>query len=281
MPAVPSSIIEPLWAQFSDLIPTVEDAHPLGCHRPRIDDRIVFDKLVQALVFGVSYARIADRSCSATTLRARRDEWIDAGAFEALEQLCLQAYDRIVGLELENLTVDGCLVKAPCGGEAAGRSPVDRGKQGTKRSLLTDGAGIPLGCVIAGANRHDSPLLRPTLEKLGRFEHRFGIGLPETITVHLDAGYDSAKTRSLLEEFGCRAKISQKGFPLQAGARWVVERTNSWHNRGFRKLAICTERRTHVIEAFTALANAIITVRRLLRTAWTTHRWDDRPNKRP
>lgn len=33
--------------------------------------------------------------------------------------------------------------------------------------------------------------------------------------------------------------VSQQGFPLQAGKRWVVERTNSWHNRGFRKLAIC------------------------------------------
>ena len=94
----------------------------------------MFDKLVQVLVFGVAYTKIADGSCSATTIRHRRDEWIAAGVFEALEQLCLEAYDRIVGLDLGNLTVDGCIVKAPCGGEAAGKSPVDRGKQGTKRS---------------------------------------------------------------------------------------------------------------------------------------------------
>jgi transposase len=140
--------------------------HPLGCHRPRISDRIVFDKLVQTLVFGIAYAKAADSSCSATTIRDRRDEWIDAGVFEDLEQLCLEVYDQIVGLDLENVTVDGCIVKAPCGGEAAGKSPVDRGKQGAKRSLLTDGVGIPLGCVAAPANRPDSPLLRPTLEKL-------------------------------------------------------------------------------------------------------------------
>lgn len=186
-----------------------------------------------------------------------------------------------MGLELENVTVDGCLVKAPCGGEAAGPSPVDRGKQGTKRSLLTDAVGIPLGCVVAPANRHDSPLLRSSLEQLGRFEHRFGVGLPAQITVHLDAGYDSIKTRALLDELGCDAVISTKGFPLQAGARWVVERTNSWHNRGFKKLAICTERRARVIEAFIALANAIIIIRRLIRTAWTSHRWDTRPKRRP
>lgn len=281
MPAVPSSIIEPIWTQFEALIPALDDVHPLGCHRPRIGDRIVFDKLVQVLVLGASYTKIADTTCSATTLRARRDEWLEAGAFAQLEQLCLEAYDQIVGLDLDNVSVDGCVVKSPCGGEAAGPSPVDRGKQGTKRSVLTDGTGIPLGCVTAGANRHDSPLLRGTLEKLARFEHRFGIGLPEAITVHLDAGYDSTKTRDLLAELGCDAVISKKGTPLQTGARWVVERTNSWHNRGFRKLAICTERRTRVIEAFIALANAIITVRRLIRTAWTTHRWDTRPTRRP
>ncbi|WP_310963908.1 IS5 family transposase [Nocardioides terrisoli] len=281
MPAVPSFIIEPLWDQFTVLLPDHEDAHPLGCHRPRIGDRVVFDKLVEVLVFGAAYVKIADATCSATTIRDRRDEWISAGLFEALEQLCLQAYDCICGLDLEDLTVDGCIVKAPCGGEAAGKSPVDRGKQGTKRSLLTDGAGVPLGCVSAPANRHDSVFLRPTLEKLGRLERWFGIGLPEKITVHLDAGYDSAKTRELLAELGCDGVISQKGCPLQAGARWVVERTNSWHNRGFKKLLVCTERRGRVIDAYVALANAVIIVRRLIRTAWTTHRWDTRPARRP
>lgn len=281
MPAVPSWLIDPIWDQFAALIPPIIDTHPLGCHNPRIPDRVVFEKLVQVLVFGVSYAKIADHTCSATTIRTRRDEWITAGVFEHLEQVCLQAYDRIVGLDLDNVTVDGCLVKAPCGGEVAGKSPVDRGKLGTKRSVMTDGSGIPIGCVIAPANRHDSPLLRPTLEKLARFNEGLGVGLPEQITVHLDAGYDSSKTRDLLAELGCRGVISLKGFPLQAGARWVVERTNSWHTRGFKKLQVCTEVRARVIDAFIALANAIIVTRRLIRLAWTTHRWDTRPHRRP
>jgi len=224
VPALPSSVIDPIWDQFAARLPDREVVHPLGCHRPRIPDRIVFDKLVQVLVLGVSYAKIADSTCSATTIRDRRDEWVGAGVFEALEQLCLLAYDRVVGLNLEHVAVDGCITKAPCGGEAAGRSPVDRGKQGTKRSSMTEAAGIPVGCVVAPANRPDSPLLRPTLEKLGRFDEGLGIGLPEDITVHLDAGFDGAKTRDLLDEVGCHGVISQKGFPLQAGARWVVER---------------------------------------------------------
>lgn len=277
MPAVPSSIIEPLWHQFEALIPPVIDEHPLGCHRPRVADRVVFDKLVQVLVLGASYVKIADATCSATTIRRRRDEWIQHGIFTALEQICLDAYNKMIGLDLDNLIVDGCIVKAPCGGEAAGRSPVDRGKQGTKRSVLVDARGIPIGCVIAGANCHDSPLLAPTLDKLSRF----GFDLPEQITVHLDAGYDSKKTRDLLDTLGCDYVISKKGTPLQAGARWVVERTNTWHTRGFRKLQICTEVRTRVIDAFIALAAAIITTRRLIAEAWRRYRWETRLTRRP
>lgn len=277
MPALPSFLIKPLWSQFKALIPKVKDEHPWGCHRPRISDRIIFEKLIQVLVLGASYEKISDSTCSATTIRRRRDEWIAAGVFLDLEQICLENYDRIVGLELEDLTVDGCIVKAPCGGEVAGKSPVDRGKQGTKRSLMTDGKGIPLGCIIAPANRHDSPLLRPTLERLSRF----AFFLPERITVHLDAGYDSQKTRDLLEELGCDYVISTKGEPLQAGARWVVERTNSWHNRGFKKLAICTERQARVIDALISFANSIIIIRRLIKEAWVTHRWDTRPKRKP
>ena len=60
---------------------------------------MVFEKLVQDLVFGCAYERISDKSCSATTLRRRRDEWIEAGVMEELEAMALESYDRIIGLE--------------------------------------------------------------------------------------------------------------------------------------------------------------------------------------
>src|SRR4051812_4601445 len=177
--------------------PTFDPTHPLGVHRRRLDDRIVVDKLIQVLRFGCPYQAIADPTCSATTIRNRRDEWIKAGVFAQLKNIALECYDRIVGLVLEEISIDGCITKAPGGGEVAGRSPVDRGKQGMKRSLMVDGYGIPLGRVLAGANRHDSPLLAPTLDRLDDLGP-----LPDDITVHLDAGYDSDKTRALLSERG-------------------------------------------------------------------------------
>jgi len=279
-PAIPSWLLSPLWDQFSALLPVrpvYDPAHPLGCHRPRISDRVVFEKLIQVLRFGCSYESIADCACSATTIRQRRDEWIRAGTFAELNAIARDAYDRIVGLVLEELAVDGCIAKAPGGGQVAGRSPVDRGKLGYKRSLLVEGRGIPLGRVLAPANRNDSPLLASTLDKLDELGP-----LPQDITVHLDAGYDSGKTRDELETRSMKGEIAHKGdkAPIQAGRRWHVERTNAWHN-GFNRLQRCYERNEEVINAFFDLADAIITVRRLIREAWTTHRWDARPAKRP
>lgn len=136
--AIPSCILDPIRDQFLTLLPVREDRHPLGCHNPRISDAVVFDRLVQVLVFGCGYERVADEHCSATTLRRRRDEWIALGVMDELRLLALSAYDRMIGLELDRLAADGCIAKAPSGGECAGKSPVDRAKQGLKRSQLTE-----------------------------------------------------------------------------------------------------------------------------------------------
>ncbi|WP_331718633.1 IS5 family transposase (plasmid) [Streptomyces sp. NBC_00289] len=280
MPVLPSWLTDPLWEQFAALLPerpTVDPSHPLGCHRRRISDRIVFDKLLQLLRFGCSYQAISDTTCSATTIRNRRDEWIRLGVFGRLKQITLESYDRIVGLVLDQIAVDGSITKAPGGGEVAGRSPVDRGKQGLKRSGMTDGYGIPLGRVLAGANRHDSPLLSPTLDLLDDLGP-----LPNDIMVHLDAGYDSDKTRAELAARDLRGRIAHKGekAPIQASRRWHVERTHAWQN-AFYRLSRCYERRATVVNAFFDLADTIITIRSLIRRAWATHRWDERPHRRP
>lgn len=277
MPALPSCLIEPVWDQFVTLLPVREDRHPLGCHRPRIPDRVVFDKLIEVLVFGAAYARIADTTCSATTVRRRRDEWIAAGIMDTLHELALNAYDRMIGLALTDVAIDGCMTAAPCGGEVAGRSPVNRGKQGLKRSLVVDAAGIPLGVIAAPASRPDSPLLEATLDTLRRFGP-----LPAPVTVHLDRGYDSALTRQRLATRGLQGEIARRGSPapLTAGQRWVVERTHAWFN-AFRKLVWCTERRTAVVGFWLAFASVIIIVRRLLRDGWTCYRWEGRPCRRP
>jgi transposase len=277
VPALPSSVLEPLWVQVAALLPARRDSHPLGCHRPRIPDRIVFDKLIQILVFGCGYRRIADHTCSATTLRRRRDEWITAGVAEELRLLVLAAYDQLFGLELTHLAVDGCITKAPCGGQTAGPSPVDRRKQGLKRSVATEAAGIPLAALPAPANYRDDGLLAATLDALG------AVGpLPAQPVVHLDAGYDYQPCRQVLTTRGMVGQIATRGrpAPIQVGRRWVIERTHAWGNQ-YGKLRWCTERRRLVVEFWLALASAAIVCGRLVRRAWTHYRWNGRPHRRP
>jgi hypothetical protein len=103
VPALPSWRITPLRDQFCALLPErgpYHPDHPLGCHRRRVADWVIFDKLVQVLVLGCGYRKIADATCSATTIRDRRDQWITLGVFARLELLVLATYDRMVGLEL-------------------------------------------------------------------------------------------------------------------------------------------------------------------------------------
>jgi hypothetical protein len=182
--------------------------------------------------------------------------------------------------------VDGCITKAPCGGEVAGRSPVDRGKQGTKRSVASDGGGLPLHLVAARANDHDSPLLEPTLagicDMIGPLPQYHDLyGGQEFPNMHLDRGYDSGKTRDLLEIFGFDADIAVKGqpAPVQAAKRWPVERLHSWMN-GFGKLRRCTDKRKVIVEFYLNLAAALTVIRRLINRARTLYRWPTRPTTR-
>ncbi|WP_374106735.1 IS5/IS1182 family transposase [Kitasatospora aureofaciens] len=226
MPAVPSCILDPIRDQFLVLLPVREVRHPLGCHNPRISDAVVFDRLVQVLVFGCGYERVADHLCSATTMRRRRDEWIATGVMESLRLLVLAHYDRMIGLELDQLSADGCIAKAPSGGECAGKSPVDRAKLGMKRSQLTDGYGIPLVTDPAPANTRDHTLLPATLDRFAALEATLG-PLPEHPRLALDAGYDYSMVRQDLDTRRIIGKIAERGAktPIQAGGRWVVERT--------------------------------------------------------
>ncbi len=104
---MPPYLIEPVWRQFRALLPERDVDHPLGCHRPRISDGAILEKLVQVLVFGCAYRRIANGLCSASTLlRRRRDEWIESGVMERLRGSALTAYDRAIGLGLSDVAID-------------------------------------------------------------------------------------------------------------------------------------------------------------------------------
>jgi Transposase DDE domain len=216
VPLLPASLIELLWVQFSALLdeggrPEFSPDHPWGCHRRRIPDRVVFGHVLGALVDGSGYERIAAAGCSDRMIRRRVADWAKRGVGAEVIKAALAAYDRMIGLDLDDISVDGPITKSFCGGALSGRlsMPSEHGKQGTKRSVATDGSGIPLALVAAGANRHDSPLFEPTMRQIPDM-----IGpLPEQPCVRPDRGYDSTGTRDLLDELGYVYEIARKGIP--------------------------------------------------------------------
>jgi hypothetical protein len=281
VPAIPSSLLEPVWVEFAASLPERPEfhpGHPLGRHRRRIPDRIVFEHVVAALVHGSGYERIASGACSDSTIRRRLKHWAALNITKRVHAAALAAYDQVIGLQLADIPADGRITKAPSGGDKAGPSPVDRRKGGLKRSIATEGADVPLGIVSAGANRHDSPLLGPTLQAA---TDQVGAHWPSQVTTHLDAGYDSAVTRELLDELGLHGEIARKGVaaPVQAGKRWVCERAHAWMN-GYGKLRRCTDRDGKIVDFYLYLAATFVTIRALIREARIHYRWNTRPTTR-
>ena len=267
MLALDPVVVDAVWQSFAAYLPERDEiTHPLGCHRPRISDRDCFEAILFRLVTGCSWD-VAGRlgKGSETTLRRRRDEWVAAGVCQHLVEEAIGAFDKVVGLDLSDVSVDGSLHKAPCGGEGTGRNPTDRGKTGWKWSVATDTNGVPIGWVSDGANRHDSILLAPTLDDIAQR----GL-LCDIETLWLDRGYDSGVTRLRLAERQIddaviakkRRRGSAEGPKHQPmGGRWPVERTNSWLSN-FGQLRRNTDRfMAHRLAQFALAVALIITVK--------------------
>jgi putative transposase len=151
-------------------------------------------------------------------------------------------------------------------GEKTGPNPTDRGKSGVKRSLLTEGHGLPIGLTIEGANRHDMKLVRPTIESIIVDRPEPSEEQPQGMC--LDNGYDYDEVRDILHEFGFTAHIRPRGEEAKAiqreagfkARRWVVERAHSSMNR-FRRLLIRWDKKPENYLAFLHFACGLIAFR--------------------
>lgn len=272
MRALEPQVFDAIWEQVEPLLPVREDDHPLGCHRPRVPDRTCLWAMLVRLVTGCSWVvaeRLVGGAVSDTTLRARRDEWVEAGVFDALAEMMLAVYDAIVGLEPADALVDASTHKAPAGGEGVGKSPVDRGKLGWKWSIATDAQGIPLGWVAGAANRTDMVLFPGTLEAVD------DQGLLEDIdTLHLDRGYNNGVVRRQAADLGItrivappiRGRRTEGTAPtlhVPLGRRWAVERTHSWLSN-YGQLRRSTDRKVAHRQAQLAFVVAILLIAKLL-----------------
>jgi len=152
------------------------------------------------------------------------------------------------------------------GGKKTGPNPTDRAKGGVKRSLLTEGHGVPIGLAVEGANRHDMKLVRPTIDSMVAERPMPTEEQPQGMC--LDKGYDDQEVRDILAEFGFTAPRRSRGEEAQAikdkasqkARRWVVERTHSWMNR-FRRILVRWDKKPEHYLAFLHFACALIAFR--------------------
>jgi putative transposase len=278
----PWKVSDEFWEKIEPLIPPAP-SHARG-GRTRMDDRDAFAAMIYVLRTGIQWNALPREMGASSTVHDRYQEWERLGFFEELWRAGLLEYDELEGIEWEWQALDGAMTKAPLGrgasGEAIGKNPTDRAKMGTKRSMLTDGAGIPLAVAVEGANRHDSKLLVATLDGLVVARPAAGPGEEEEEAsseqhLCLDAAYDSDEVRKELEARSYEPHISaadnekrseRKEARRHLGGRarrWVVERTHSWLNRS-RRLLVRWEKKPENYLGFIHLACAQLIFSKIL-----------------
>lgn len=264
----PWELSDALWARAQPLLPE-PTPHPKG-GRPRRDDREMLGAILYVLRTGIQWNALPRSIGASTTVYDRFRIWERDGFFTRLWAAGLSEFDELVGIDWAWLSMDGAMTKAPFAqaataeAEGIGRNPTDRGKPGTKRSLLSEGHGLPLAVAIAGANRTDMKLVVATLDALVIDRPPPTDDQPQGVC--LDKGYDYDQVRDQLDARGYTPHIRPVGEdrifarshdPTKLPRRWVVERLHSWLNRS-RRLVIRWERLKLTYTAFVHLACALI-----------------------
>ena len=121
-------IPDALWERIEPLLPP-RKLHPLGCHRPRVDDRKAMDAIFFVLRTGCQWNALnVTGICSSSSAHRRFQEWTEADVFVALWEKGLVEYDALRGIDWAWLAMDGAMTKAPLGGEKGGEES-DRPRQ--------------------------------------------------------------------------------------------------------------------------------------------------------
>ncbi|WP_207230136.1 IS5 family transposase [Krasilnikovia cinnamomea] len=264
----PWLVDDDLWTRVEPLIPKQRPRSGPG-RRP-VDDRKVLCGILFVLYTGIRWEwlpRELGFGCGMTCWRRLRD-WNNAGVWQRLHEVLLAELRAAGKLDLSRAVVDASHIRALKGGPKTGRSPVDRGRPGSKHHLITDAGGVPLAVLLTGGNRNDVTQLIALLEAVPPIRGKRGRPRQRAPKVYADRGYDHDKYRAQVRELGVTPVIARRGTAHGSGLgkfRWVVEQTFAllhW----FRRLRIRWEIRDDIHEALLKLGCALICWRRLRTT---------------
>lgn len=265
-------VSDELWERIG---PILERRYPRAATgRPRADLRLMLDGIIYRMRSGVQWNQLPARFGPDSTVHAWFQRFVEDGVLEQMWAELVRECDEFGGVSWEWQAADGVMGKSRFGGDDCGPNPTDRAKQGTKKHVLVEQHGGPLGVVIAGANVNDHKLLKQTIEAvvIDRPD-------PASVTQHLclDKAYDNKTGEAACQAGGYVAhirrigeeKLDSVGQKTHPARRWVVERTLAWLQR-CRAILIRYDKKSENYLGIVQLACALLWYRRLRRLSQTT-----------
>lgn len=253
-----------LWERIEPILTRRYPPAPTG--RPRADLRLVLDGVIHRMRSGCQWNQMPRRFGADSTVHGWFQRFVDDGVLREIWASLAAECEELGELSWEWQAADGVMGKSRFDGDKRGPNPTDRAKMGTKKHLLVEQHGGPLGVVIDGANVNDHKLLEATIE---------GVVIerpdPTEVSQHLclDKAYDNRPTEKACRGAGYvphirrigEEKLDSAGHKTHPARRWVVERTIAWLQR-CRAILIRYDKKAENYEGLIQLACALLWWRR-------------------
>lgn len=255
-----------MWEILEPIILELDPPNAIG--RTRIDARAAFDAIIYVARTGCQWNQLPEEYPDDSSVHRTMQRWIDLDVFRHLWASLVMLCALLGAVDWEWQAADTSMGKARSGGDQVGPNPTDRAKPGTKRSVMSEGSGRPLGVVIAGANVVDFQLLRDTIAAIVVPRPTPSAEHPQHIS--LDKGYDNPVGQATVDAFQYTAHIRRKREATVAREaraylprRWKVERLLAWLSK-FRGILIRHAKKAENYLAFIQVASILLWMRRLL-----------------
>lgn len=256
-----------LWERVEPILEARYPPAPTG--RPRADLRLVLDGVIHRMRSGCQWEQMPERFGPTSTLHGWFQRFVEDGVLVEIWAAVAAGCEELGAVHWEWQAADGVMGKSRFEGDKRGPNPTDRAKMGTKKHLLVEQHGGPLGLEVAGANVNDHKLLEETIEAVVIERPD-----PGKVTQHLclDKAYDNKATTAVCEGAGYvphvrrigEEKLDEAGEKTHPARRWVVERTIAWLQK-CRAILIRYDKKSENYEGMVQLACALLWWRRLKR----------------
>jgi putative transposase len=245
---------------------------PARTGRPRADLRRVLDGVIHRMRSGCQWNRLPREFGPSSTVHGWFQRFVADGVLREIWADLVAECDELGAVLWEWQAADGAMGKSRFEGPKRGPNPTDRAKSGTKKSVIVEQQGGPLGFQTAGANVHDTKLLEATIQAII-------VERPDPDKVRqnlcLDKAYDNPTGEAACQAAGYlphirrigEEKLDDAGEKTHPARRWVVERTIAWLQK-CRALLIRYDKKAENYEGLIQLACALLWCRRLHRLGW-------------